>query len=97
MAYPNVRKRMLTRDLVTENVDTHHWAIHQVSNAPDWMKNHVANLMPNISDDAHYLAHHGNLAQRFWHGTPGWAKAAGAGVASYATGLFVNSPCGCRN
>jgi hypothetical protein len=84
---------MLRRDLVTPGVDTHHWGIPQAADVPDWIKNHPANLMPDISDLAHYLAHHGNLAQKLWHGTPTWAKTAAAGVASYATGLFLNCQC----
>jgi len=90
MAWSNVRRRMATRGLVEADKDTHHWLLKQAGHAPDWLLNHPANLMPNISETAHYFAHHGNVAQKLWYGTPTWAKTAAAGVASYVTGLGVD-------
>lgn len=96
MAYRNVRKRMLSRGLLTKNVATHHWWYKQAEGVSDFSLNAPWNLMPDISDDAHYLAHHGGLAERVWYGTPGWLKASVAGATTFGVGLFADSGCGCR-
>ncbi len=98
MAWENVRRRMLSRGLVTRGRATHHWLIHQNEGlgrfiTSDRIINHPFNLMPDISDAAHNLAHHGNFLQQAIYGTPGWAKLFGLGVASYGTGLGVGSGC----
>lgn len=98
MAWENVRGRMLTRGLVTRGRPTHHWLIHQNEGlgrfiTSDRIINHPFNLMPDISDAAHNLAHHGNLLERAMYGTPGWAKLAGLGAGSYGAGQFVGSGC----
>jgi RHS repeat-associated protein len=93
LAWDNVRKRMLRRGLVDKGVAAHHWGFSQASDVADWLKNHPANLMPNISKFAHDAFHYGNLPEKLWYGTPSWAKFAVAGMASYTTGLFVNCEC----
>lgn len=95
MAWENVRKRMLTRKLVTKNVSTHHWLITQEM-AEKWkisnhVLNHPFNLMPDINSIAHATAHQGNVLQYWWHGTPQWSKWTGLGGASWGGGVFIGS------
>ena len=87
---------MLTRNLVAKQVDIHHWWYKQAGDAPNSSLNAVWNLMPDMSAEAHYLAHHGDAAQRFIYGTPDWFKTAFAGVGSSVAGLFTGSKCECK-
>jgi hypothetical protein len=96
LAWGNVRKRMLGRGLLQKGVATHHWGFSQASDVAEWIINHPANLMPDISIEAHRLAHSGDVLERLWYGTPTWAKFAAAGIGSYTTGIFVNANCECR-
>jgi len=96
MVYRRVRDRMLTRNLVTKNIAIHHWWYKQAGDASDSVLNAPWNLMPDISAEAHYLAHHGNLAEKFAYGTPAWFKASLSGVGSITTGFFTGSGCDCK-
>jgi hypothetical protein len=70
--------------MIDPNEPVHHWLFHQASDVRDAIKNLPFNLMP-ISERAHRLAHHGNIAEKLWYGTPGWAKETVAGF-GYAAG-----------
>jgi RHS repeat-associated protein len=96
-AYKNVRKRMLRRNLVAKGVDVHHWWYKQADAIADDVLNQPWNLIPNISDYEHNLAHHGNALQRFWYGTPRWFKSTLGGIGSWVGGLFSGSGCECND
>lgn len=107
--FGNIQSRMKRQGLLEPNPnatssgqmkDIHHWWHRQEDGEdrvpggiPNSRLNARWNLMPNMSDEDHYKAHHGHLGQKFWYGTPHWAKLTGTGAASSVTGMAVDSGC----
>ena len=80
----------------------HHWIIPKNGwgkGIPGYIKNQMPNLIPMKSPQLHMALHNGklNAFERFWHGTPVWAKAgaisAGGKVTNFIRG---GSGCGCN-
>jgi len=94
--WDSVRGRMKTAGLLEKDDVTHHWWHKQAGDIEDEALNAPWNLMPGISEKAHKLAHHGNLLQKLWYGTPEWLKLAAAGAASSIAGMAVGSSCECE-
>jgi RHS repeat-associated protein len=92
--FNNIRSRMKTAGLV-DGRDVHHWwykqAQQRAGDVSHEKLNQPWNLMPNMSETSHYKAHHGNVAEKAWGGTPGWAKLSSIGAISYASGMAINS------
>lgn len=69
---------MIRRGYNLTGKEGHHWLLHQGQGlgkeVPEVIKNQPWNIKP-LSETEHDLAHHGNLFQRYWYGTPGWFKA----------------------
>lgn len=71
----------------------HHWAIPNKgwgARVPDWVKNQPWNLKGMASPELHYGVHgYGpiklNRLERYWHGTPGWAKHLEANAVGHPT------------
>lgn len=95
--YERVQPRMKRYGMVKEGEELHHWAFPQAGRGkavPNFVENNPLSLhaMPK---QAHQLTH-GNLpsqglqkygpVERYWAGTPAWAKAAPAGTAAHAAG-----------
>jgi hypothetical protein len=84
----------------------HHWAIPQEAMEPgsflETIGNQPWNLMP-MEDRAFHDAVHGwgndpfNFAERFWYGTPDWAKLLGADLAGKTASATMDDSCGCAN
>jgi RHS repeat-associated protein len=81
----------------------HHWLLHRNEGigkyAPNWLKNQPWNLMP--MDSATHTAVHGGGPNaygpwgKFWNGTPGWAKAAGASAGGRGANGARGEGCDC--
>lgn len=93
-AWKPVRKWMGDEGLLASGQHGHHWLIPQNrwgKNVPDWIKNHPLNIkgMPDATTHGRMEHRVGDLprfnpAQRYWYGTPAWAKV--------ATGAAVGHP-----
>jgi len=101
MKWANVSRRYRRLHDVAPSQDVHHWAIEKGSalgkRLPESVVNHPWNLNP-IERSVHQQIHNEfNALERWWHGTPNWAKAAqgslGGGVAGSAASA---GSCGCQ-
>lgn len=89
-AWKAVRKDMGDRGLLEKGQHGHHWAIPQRGwgkSVPAAIRNHPLNIKPMPSAQTHWRIEHRvgtkprfNSAQRYWYGTPDWAKV-GTGAA----------------
>lgn len=89
-AWKAVRKDMGDRGLLEKGQHGHHWAIPQRGwgkSVPPEIRNHPLNIKPMQSPETHWRIEHRvgtkprfNPAQRYWYGTPDWAKV-GTGTA----------------
>ncbi|WP_432735941.1 hypothetical protein [Ralstonia solanacearum] len=80
MKWANVSRRYRRLHKVASSQDVHHWAIEKGSTLckqlPDSIVNHPWNLNP-IERSVHQQIHNEfNALERWWYGTPNWAKAA---------------------
>lgn len=90
MAWDNLRGRLLHRGLLDKGVPTHHWLIQQHWGWPDWITNSPFNLMVNIGDFGHGMAHYGGAVGWIRYGVPGWAWGVVGGGVSYGGGLVID-------
>jgi hypothetical protein len=100
MKWANVSRRYRRLHGVPASKDVHHWAVEKGSalgkKLPKSIVNHPANLHP-IDRAIHRQIHNEfNAVERWWHGTPGWAKAAESSLAGGAAGTAATADCDCK-
>ncbi|MDO3524781.1 RHS repeat domain-containing protein [Ralstonia pseudosolanacearum] len=100
MKWANVSRRYRRLHKVASSQDVHHWAIEKGSTLgkalPDSVVNHPWNLNP-IERSVHQQIHNEfNALERWWHGTPNWAKAAEGSLAGGVAGSASQNSCGCN-
>lgn len=96
----NVRTWMGEQGHLAKGQHGHHWAIPQNGwgkQVPDWIKNQPWNIKGMPSPEAHLRIHQSvggkprfNPAQRYWYGTPAWAKAAKVSTVGHPTAVATN-------
>jgi len=95
-AWKNVRRWMGKEGILDSGQHGHHWLIPQNGwgkNVPTWIKNHPLNIKGMSDPVTHWRIDHRvgdlprfNPAQRYWYGTPDWAKAAAVGAVGHPVG-----------
>jgi len=100
MKTANALRRYRRGNDIPRTHDVHHWGIERSSSLgrrlPDGVVNHPANLNP-IPRALHQDLHNRfGPVQRWWHGTPDWAKAAEISALSGGAAEQIDSECGCE-
>jgi RHS repeat-associated protein len=103
--FKNVSHRVKEAQNIPRGNQLHHWLIPKKSNVPSVIKNHPWNLKP-IPRPIHKRIHgrdlqrglpRYNAIQRWWYGTPDWAKAGEVSITSGGIGGISYDECKCKN
>lgn len=106
--WKNVSRRVKRAINAQKGTDLHHWLIHRNGAIgryiPDSIKNHPWNLQP-LNRQVHKRIHGRDLQrglpkynffERWWHGTPSWAKGFESALAAGITAeALTNEGCDC--